>query len=33
MAAQDDVPLIADMDIEALLEQELNTLNVDDFIF
>lgn len=30
-AAQDDVPLIADMDIEALLEQELNTLNVDDF--
>ena len=31
MAAQDDVPLIADMDIEALLEQELNTLNVDDF--
>ena len=31
MVAQDDVPLIADMDIEALLEQELNTLNVDDF--
>lgn len=30
-AAQDDVPLIADMDIETLLEQELNTLNVDDF--
>ena len=31
IAAQDDVPLIADMDIETLLEQELNTLNVDDF--
>ena len=31
MAAQDDVPLVADIDIEALLEQELNTLNVDDF--
>ena len=26
-----DVPLIADMDIEALLEQELAKLNVDDF--
>ena len=31
MAAQDDVPLIAEMDIEALLEQELNNLNVHDF--
>ena len=27
----DDVPLIADMDIEALLEQELENLEVDDF--
>ena len=27
----DDVPLIADMDIEALLEQELANLEVDDF--
>ena len=26
-----DVPLIADMDIEALLEQELAKFNVDDF--
>ncbi|MEC9473341.1 MAG: hypothetical protein VX584_01530, partial [Actinomycetota bacterium] len=31
VAADDDVPLIADMDIEALLEQELSNLNVDDF--
>ncbi len=31
VAAQDDLPLIADIDIEALLEQELNNLNVDDF--
>ena len=31
MAAQDDVPLIAEMDIEALLEQELNNLYVHDF--
>ena len=31
VAAADDVPLIADMDIEALLEQELSNLNVDDF--
>lgn len=31
VAADDDVPLIADMDIEALLERELNNLNVDDF--
>ena len=30
-AVRDDVPLIADMDIEALLEQELAKLNVDDF--
>ena len=30
-AADDDVPLIADVDIETLLEQELNNLNVDDF--
>ncbi|MED5292422.1 MAG: hypothetical protein VYB56_01040, partial [Actinomycetota bacterium] len=30
-AADEDVPLIADVDIEALLEQELNDLNVDDF--
>ena len=31
VAAQDDVPLIAEMDIEALLEQELNNLYVHDF--
>ena len=31
VAAQDDVPLFADFDIEALLEQELDNLNVDDF--
>jgi len=31
VSAQDDVPLIADIDIEALLEQELDNLNVDDF--
>ena len=31
MAAQDDVPLIAEMDIEALPEQELNNLYVHDF--
>ena len=30
-AGADDVPLIADIDIEALLEQELETLNVGDF--
>ena len=30
-AGADDVPLIADTDIEALLEQELANLNVDDF--
>ena len=30
-AGADDVPLIADIDIEALLEQELATLNVSDF--
>ena len=30
-AVRDNVPLIADMDIEALLEQELAKLNVDDF--
>ena len=30
-AGADDVPLIADIDIEALLEQELATLNVGDF--
>ncbi len=30
-AADEDVPLIADIDIETLLEQELNNLNVDDF--
>ena len=30
-AVRDDVPLIADMDIEALLEQELAKLNVEDF--
>jgi len=30
-AADEDVPLIADIDIETLLEQELNDLNVDDF--
>ncbi|MEC7827304.1 MAG: hypothetical protein VX743_01880, partial [Actinomycetota bacterium] len=30
-AADEDVPLIADVDIETLLEQELNDLNVDDF--
>ena len=30
-APDDDVPLIADVDIETLLEQELNNLNVDDF--
>ena len=29
--ANEDVPLIADVDIETLLEQELNNLNVDDF--
>ena len=31
VAAQDDVLLITDFDIEALLEQELDNLNVDDF--
>ena len=31
VAAQDDVLLLADFDIEALLEQELDNLNVDDF--
>ena len=31
MATQDDVPLITEMDIEALLEQELNDLYVHDF--
>ncbi|MDP6284517.1 MAG: hypothetical protein QF696_11805, partial [Acidimicrobiales bacterium] len=30
-AADEDVPLIADIDIETLLEQELDDLNVDDF--
>ena len=30
-AADGDVPLIADIDIEALLEEELDELNVDDF--
>ena len=30
-AGADDVPLIADIDIEALLEQELENLNVGDF--
>ena len=30
-AADDDVPLIADIDIEALLEEELDELKVDDF--
>ena len=30
-AVGDNAPLIADMDIEALLEQELAKLNVDDF--
>jgi murein DD-endopeptidase MepM/ murein hydrolase activator NlpD len=30
-AGADDVPLIADIDLEALLEQELANLNVDDF--
>ena len=30
-AGADDVPLIADIDVEALLEQELETLNVGDF--
>ena len=30
-ASADDVPLIADIDLEALLEQELANLNVNDF--
>ena len=30
-AGADDVPLIADIDLEALLEQELANLNVNDF--
>ena len=31
VAAEEDVPLIADMDIDTLLEKELDKLNVDDF--
>ena len=31
VAAQDDVTLIADLDIKLLVEQELDNLNVDDF--